>query len=616
MKNKLLIALSFLISVVSLAQEVPQSKIQNFLAKQANNYGLSNADIAQWTVESTASSRATGIQNYYINQMYNGIEISNSLSNVWYKNGEVIDIKNSFISNIASKINATTPTISVLEALNKAHLHLNNPILAHNIIEEKSINKFIISNGNLEDDNVLARLVYFFQENQLKLAWELQYYTQDYKHLWNLKISAVNGDLLDKLDGVLTCNFGSSESHQNHNHNIGFHFTKLGFNKAESSVASIQDGTYRVYPYYTESPNHGDRVLLSGVNDLTASPHGWHDVDGVDGPEFTTTQGNNVYAADDIDGDNSGGSYASGGTSLTFDFPYGGVAVPASSYTDAAITNLFYMNNIMHDVWYQYGFDEPNGNFQRNNYGNGGVTTFLGDYVIADAQDGGGTNNANFSAPVDGQKGRMQMYLWDNGPVPYNLVVNSPASIAGEYYVADNSFNPGHVDLPAMPGIAYDLALYEDATPDTSDACETAINGATLTGKTVVIRRGSCDFVVKVENAQNAGASAVIIVNNDTANPNQYVGMSGANTNITIPAVFVPYNLGEAIIAEIASGTVNITLRNDTVTFVNSDGDFDNGVIAHEYGHGISIRLAGGGSNSSCLYSSEQQGEGWSDWMG
>jgi len=57
---------------------------------------------------------------------------------------------------------------------------------------------------------------------------------------------------------------------------------------------------------------------------------------------------------------------------------------------------------LVHDVWYQYGFDEASGNFQSNNYGRGGTA---GDYVQADAQDGGGTNNANFSTPTDGGNG-------------------------------------------------------------------------------------------------------------------------------------------------------------------------------------------------------------------
>ena len=45
------------------------------------------------------------------------------------------------------------------------------------------------------------------------------------------------------------------------------------------------------------------------------------------------------------------------------------------------------------------------------------------------------------------------------------------------------------------------------------------------------------------------------------------------------------------------------------------DGDFDNGIIAHEYGHGISNRLTGGPSRADCLGSAEQMGEGWSDWF-
>ena len=44
------------------------------------------------------------------------------------------------------------------------------------------------------------------------------------------------------------------------------------------------------------------------------------------------------------------------------------------------------------------------------------------------------------------------------------------------------------------------------------------------------------------------------------------------------------------------------------------DGDFDNGIIVHEYGHGISNRLVGGPSNVGCLNNGQQPGEGLSDW--
>ncbi|MEI7995757.1 MAG: extracellular metalloproteinase, partial [Methylococcaceae bacterium] len=45
------------------------------------------------------------------------------------------------------------------------------------------------------------------------------------------------------------------------------------------------------------------------------------------------------------------------------------------------------------------------------------------------------------------------------------------------------------------------------------------------------------------------------------------------------------------------------------------DGDFDNGVIIHEYGHGVTNRLVGGPANVSCLGNNQQPGEGWSDFF-
>jgi extracellular elastinolytic metalloproteinase len=57
---------------------------------------------------------------------------------------------------------------------------------------------------------------------------------------------------------------------------------------------------------------------------------------------------------------------------LDFDFPIDLTQAPLT-YQSAAITNLFYWNNLMHDVWYQYGFDDASGNFQQNNYGRGGA---------------------------------------------------------------------------------------------------------------------------------------------------------------------------------------------------------------------------------------------------
>lgn len=97
-----------------------------------------------------------------------------------------------------------------------------------------------------------------------------------------------------------------------------------------------------------------------------------------------------------------------GGADLSFDFPLDLTQLPVQ-YKDAAITNLFYWNNIIHDVFYRYGFTEEAGNFQEYNYGRGGRGS---DSVDAHGQDSAGVNNANFATPTDGTSPTMQMYLW------------------------------------------------------------------------------------------------------------------------------------------------------------------------------------------------------------
>nr|WP_294936321.1 T9SS-dependent M36 family metallopeptidase [uncultured Flavobacterium sp.] len=612
--GKITLSLLLLVSAYGFSQS-PNEKIQGYLNSSYQKLGLTKQDVSDWILESEANSETTKINNYYIKQRHQGIEIFSGVSNVWVKNGEVINVADKFIPNAASKINTATPVLSAIEAVGKAKTALRDVQGSYTVLETINTRQFVISNGLLTEDPIRAELVYQETDsNTLRLAWDLNFYSQDYKHLWSVRIDAVNGNLLEKHDWVISCAFGDAD-HKNHNHNA-INFTDKAF---KVNPFDTQSGSYRVFPFNIESPNHGARQLITTPHNVTASPYGWHDTNGAVGAEYTTTRGNNVWAMEDADGDGTGNNPTTGGAgvspdgtaSLTFDFPYGGTGVAATTYTSAATTNLFYMNNIMHDIFYQYGFNEANGNFQQNNYGKGSQPGITGDAVIADSQDGGGTNNANFATPVDGTRPRMQMYLWDVGPQP-TIVVSSPPSVAGTYTVRDNNFSPGHVALPAAPaGISGAFVLFDDGTPDNSDACTAAVNAAALNGKIAVIRRGTCTFVEKVLFAQNAGAIAAVIINNVDGT----IIMGGADASITIPAVSMTMAEGEALIAAMATATVNATISGAGAVFVNSDGDFDNGVIAHEYGHGISTRLAGGPANSSCLQTSEQQGEGWSDFF-
>ena len=127
--------------------------------------------------------------------------------------------------------------------------------------------------------------------------------------------------------------------------------------------------------------------------------------------KYTIARGNNVHAYLDQDDDEAPdfGGDVDGGPGLDFDFP-ADLTQHAQAYRQAAVANLFYTNNIIHDVLWRYGFDDASGNFPVNNYGRGGTG---GDYVRAEAADASGTNNANFNTPAaDGNPPRMQMYLW------------------------------------------------------------------------------------------------------------------------------------------------------------------------------------------------------------
>jgi extracellular elastinolytic metalloproteinase len=149
----------------------------------------------------------------------------------------------------------------------------------------------------------------------------------------------------------------------------------------------------------------GARTVVSFNGDPTASPNGWVDA-------TRRTQGNNAVAATDLDRNNAIGANeiqpTPNAANDTYDFPFS-TAQNASLFREAAVVNAFYFVNDYHDRTYALGFTEASRNFQLNNFGRGGAQN---DPVNVDAQDGAGTNNANFGTPPDGSRPRMQMFLF------------------------------------------------------------------------------------------------------------------------------------------------------------------------------------------------------------
>ncbi|MFT7462405.1 MAG: hypothetical protein ACI9EF_000745 [Pseudohongiellaceae bacterium] len=151
------------------------------------------------------------------------------------------------------------------------------------------------------------------------------------------------------------------------------------------------------------------RQLVTVPGATSGSPEGWIP----DGSNETL--GNNVDAHTDLDANNIPDlPRPQGSPYRVFDFPLD-LNQPPSAYRDAAVTQLFYYCNLIHDKLYGFGFDEAASNFQNDNFGLGG---FGGDRLSADAQDGSSTNNANWNGNgIDGQGAFIQMYVFD-GPNP------------------------------------------------------------------------------------------------------------------------------------------------------------------------------------------------------
>jgi PA domain-containing protein len=147
------------------------------------------------------------------------------------------------------------------------------------------------------------------------------------------------------------------------------------------------------------------------------------------------------------------------------------------------------------------------------------------------------------------------------------LKVNSPPAIAGNYEIGTADFGAPL----SSPGVTANVVQARDPAdgtgPTTTDGCSDLTNAVEVSGKIALIDRGLCTFVSKVENAQDAGAVGVIIVNNvDGAPP----GMGGSDDAITIPVVSITNVSGNAIKGQLASG-VNATLLLDGSVLAGAD---------------------------------------------
>lgn len=587
-------------------------KIEKYFTTGDNVFSnYENTDL-NFTVTNDMYDSNLGGNIVHIKQKINDVEIFNAIATFFIKDDYVKNTSNRFQKNCFNRATENKLNFDPETAFKNACNQLNI-VKKINLIEKKSEKLFVYTEGI--GDTIKIQLMYVPYETKLVQVWNFSVKEFKNNHWWDVCVDVNSGNIIFKSDWNVSCQFKTdNNSNQemknllsnscNHQYSEEIDDYKSGRNRGSGPI-------YMVYPLPFESPLYTSQKKNANPFGNEYSLNGWHDPIGSNENEDKTTKGNNVYVYEDADANDEPGYSPYANNNYEFIYPFDSTNFPMEN-RDAALTQLFYINNMVHDISYANGFDEESGNFQETNFNKGGVEN---DFVYAEALDGSGFDNANFSTPPDGQNPRMQMFVWKVSETSKFLKIESPSNLMKDLEGVLASFGPENFPLISKK----EIVLYDDNTaPDINDACENPINGSTFSGKIVVIRRGICKFSEKVKRAQDFGAVAVIIVNNTTSSP--LFSMSGNNSNgvdtlITIPSLLISLDDGNSLINDIVNNTV-IASINPKLIAKDKDSGFDNGIIVHEYAHGISNRLTGGPSNSSCLNNDEQMGEGWSDYYG
>ena len=455
MRKLLLLFLTICSVLVSTAQsnDADKNAALQLVSVHRTALGLSAADMNNLTVSSTQLDKsAGGIRYIYLQQTFKDIPVYNQIQVLAFKNNVPVSNTGGRIADFDQKVNVASgmPSVSAESAV-MAALADKKLTATENAVAIKTTDngrKIEFGKMGVSRENITAQLMWFpsADGSSFRLGWQVYFIPTTNSDMWLVQVDATNKTILGADNLTVYCNwddpkhifeFGINHNHANGNAKPGFGGSNLFDFKTPakttttlSASPSLADNAiYRVIPLPYEAPSFmpgGPNTSATVNNPWTAATANavtlkWHSTDAT-GTDYNYTRGNNVWAVQDRANNNTA-SQATSATSttglpnLSFDFVPDYTQEPivtSPPNQQFNITNLFYYNNIIHDVLYAYGFDEVGGNFQFNNLGRGGNGN---DHVWADAQDGSGTNNANFGTPADGGSGRMQMYLW-TAPTP------------------------------------------------------------------------------------------------------------------------------------------------------------------------------------------------------
>lgn len=626
---KIFVVLCTIAYLPAMAQNVVDNgHLKQTIIKNAKALGFSSNDLQNYRIASSHYDETSNSTIAYLQQTVKGIDVYNAIASVAFRNDQLISIQSSWIpvsENVIKNLSvktSVTPVVALQRATQELGLSLSTSFFTA-LRQDLTIQEFEYDNMGISLNNIVVRLMWTPEEvtGKLHLGWQISLLSNKDNGAWLVKVDALTGTVFNKVNLTSYETWNVSRAKNLHTMyayevNPADEMPAVSENLASpDGMLVIDSAKFNVIAYPNESPNQASPSLVKNPWTINGNAKAYTNKWNTDNvKDYDSLKGNNVWAYEDINKDNKPGYSPKSSTAipkLTFNYLPDFTVNPTSDiFTEAfGITNLFYVQNMMHDMSYNYAFDEKAGNMQTFNFARGGKES---DFVLAEAFDGSDTANANMAPAVDGQKCRTQMFQWYGSPLKVlSFNAPSPSNILGVMPAAESNLSNNN-KLSQTGTITQNVVYFNDGSNTTSHkACVAAGNSAALSGKIAYIDRGGCTFVIKLKNAQNAGAKAVI-VGDSLVVGSRLVIMSGTDNTITVPGVFVRYADAQKIKTDL---TANLAVNASEKFAPYIDGDLDNGVISHEYTHAISNRLTGGAATVSCLNNGEQMGEGWSDYF-
>src|SRR5580765_7181084 len=236
----------------------PVAIVVGYVKQHLADYGLRPGDVDDVVATRVVTASDSGATYVYLQQRRNGIDVDGAIADAGVMpDGRLLTLDSRFVGGLREKVRTKRPAISRESATGTAAFHVVRKLGGTAQAAE-------LSTGGISLNAIPVRLVYQPARGGVRLAWDVGIQERDARHWWSARVDAATGALLSKSDYV------------------------------DDGVA---DGSsYAVFAAPDDSPNSGSRTVVRGPAFHKASPFGWHDTDGVAGPEFTIPEGNNVHA--------------------------------------------------------------------------------------------------------------------------------------------------------------------------------------------------------------------------------------------------------------------------------------------------------------------------------